>query len=41
MFKIEKNKLNNEEIKERLTSNKKKFLKEKISKRTVNKWIKK
>ena len=41
LIKIEKNKLNNDEIKERLSNNKKLFLKEKITKRAVNKWIKK
>lgn len=39
--KIEKKKLSNNDIQERLFNNQKRFLKEKITKRTVNKWIKK
>ena len=39
--KIEKKKVNDIEIQERLLSNQKRFMKEKITKRTVNKWIRK
>ena len=39
--KIEKKKVNDNEIQERLLSNQKRFIKEKITKRTVNKWIRK
>ena len=40
MNKIEKKKIDNEDIKQRLKKNKQKFLKCKITKGTVNKWAK-